>query len=281
MQDYLDHEDLFVYLRMLRSSDSRLFLVVEGQSDIRALERHMNSSDCTIVAGYGKRKVLTAMRKLQEEDPDGCVGLVDRDFGKFAQEVIPENVVTTTLYDRESDFLLFAGLIDDFIAASIHHETARKLISASESETIRDIIVKIAYTIGRIRWAVVSNRIRLTLYKFPVSSVIAWPAVVNEEDVIDMAIRNTDDCETSSVQVLEMCSEPLDVTRDEMCNGHDLIASLSASSRWWANREIRRIEIERFLSGAIRIDILEQLAWFGSLDRWARERGRRIWMEAA
>lgn len=281
MQKYLGDDDLFVYLRMLRSSDSRLFLIVEGESDIRALERQLSVRDCTIISGYSRRVVLDAMRRLEKDDPDGCVGFVDRDFGKFSGETLPENVVTTTLYDRESDFLLLIGLIDDFVTAAYRQETAKEFMAATSHASIRDMAVDIAYTIGRVRWSSLSNGIRLRLYRFPVSVVLEWPATVEEVDVIKLAIQRTKDCDVDVFQMMSISSEPRGATAQDLCCGHDIVSALSASSRWWSNRNIGIAEIENFLTGAIRRDVLEGLEWFQALDQWAVERGRRIWKSAA
>ena len=281
MQDYLGDEDLFVYLRMLRSSDLRLFLVVEGKSDIRALERHLSLQDCAIISGYGRRTVLDAMRKMQEDDPDGCVGFVDRDFGNFSGEELPDNVVTTTLYDREADLLLLVGLVDNFISAAYRHNTGPRSMPVISPNTIRDIVVNVAYTIGRVRWSSLTNGVQLKLSRFPVNEILKWPAVAEEIEVIRLAIQRTENCVVDVSQMKNMSSEPLGATTEDLCCGHDIVAALSASSHRWANRNISIAEIEDFLVGAMRRDILERLEWFQALNQWAVERGRRIWNTAA
>ena len=86
MLQHLDGDDLFAHLCMLRPADSRLFFVVEGKTDIRSLDRCIDSSNCTLIPGYGKRAVLKALEKIEGIDPKGCVGLVDRDFGDLHAE---------------------------------------------------------------------------------------------------------------------------------------------------------------------------------------------------
>ena len=96
MLEYLDGYDLASYLRMLRSADTRAFLVVEGPSDYRILNSLINESDCAMIPGYGKKSVLDAMSAVSVVDDD-VIGLVDRDFDPYL--AIPDTAGTVTTYE--------------------------------------------------------------------------------------------------------------------------------------------------------------------------------------
>lgn len=281
MLQYLDKYDQLATLRMLRAADARLFLVVEGVSDARSLERHISLDHCTLIYGYGKQSVLDAMAEIEEIDPNGCVGLVDRDFGDWVDGAAPTNVFTTELYDRESDLLLGGNLLVDYIEA-IRDETMRdNLLEASASSSVFAIIIEIAATIGRVRWASVRDNLELNLSKFPVGRTIKWPAVVTEASVIDLAICRGTGCELEVDDIHRACSKAVAVSDERLCSGHDLVSAVAASSRWWAKPAVGRREIRNYIVAAVRCDILRLVPWFHSLESWANERNRRIWSCAA
>lgn len=277
MLQHLDEKDLFACLRMLRLGDSRLFFVVEGETDIRSLDRCIDSSDCTLIPGYGKRAVLKALERIEDIDPKGCVGLVDRDFGDLLDEKIPANVFTTDLYDREADLLLVAGLLDDYVDVVRAPEKLKELLAASSEQSIKSIVVRISACVGRIRWASVHNGLGIKLSDFPIGAIIEWPAIVKEQEVIDLAIHRTRGCSYRSAEIVMACSEPIPAKNHQICSGRDLVASLSASAKWWAKRHIGRQEIEDFISAAVRCDILVKLTWFHHLNTWAKKNGRQLW----
>lgn len=277
MLQHLDEKDLFAHLRMLRSGDSRLFLVVEGETDIRSLDRCIDSNGCTLIAGYGKHAVIQALESIKGIDPTGCVGLVDRDFGGLLDENIPSNVFRTDLYDREADLLLLTGLLDDYVDVVSESEKLKELLTASGEQSVKSIVIRISACIGKIRWASVRDKLGVRLSDFPIGAVIEWPAIVKEQKVIDLAIQRTIKCSYSGAEIAMACLKPIPTKTDRICNGHDLIASLSASAKWWAKRHIGRQEIKDFISAAVRCDILVKLDWFHHLNTWANKNGRTLW----
>ena len=277
MHQHLEGDDLLAYLRMLRSTDQRLFFVIEGVSDGRALERHTDSERCAVIVGYGKTAVLEALATTAIEDPTGCVGLVDRDFGDLLSPENLPNVFMTELYDREADFLLIGNLIDDYISAYARDEAVAKVLRASQCASIRAIVVGMATVVGRLRWVLVRENIRIGLAAFPFGRVIKWPCVIDKLDVIRLAIKRSDNSSVSTVAILEAYEKPFPAHPCRMCSGHDLVSCLAASSKWWATRKLSIREIEGYISAAVRRDVLEQMSWFGVLETWASERGRLLW----
>lgn len=277
MLQYLEGQDLYAYLRMLRGIDRRVFFVVEGQSDKRSLERHINEQDCTLVPGYGKAAIVQAFERIAVEGPYGCIGLVDQDFSEFLNETIPTNVFTTQLYDREADFLLIGEIIDDYIAEHRVPAKVQQILNSPDISGVRELVVNLAASIGRARWASVRDKMGLRLAAFPITRVLKWPGIIDETMMLNLAIQRTTDCSVSLTDLLSAYAEPIPGIVVQICSGHDLISSLSASSKWWARRTLSRREIESFISAAVRRDILERLRWFAEIESWAVEHKHRVW----
>ena len=275
MQDLLDSDDLFAQICMNSQLDPRLVLIVEGDSDIRSLERHTDSEHWTVVPGLGKRRVLETMQKLQDKGFNTTLALVDRDFDNLSGEKIPRNVVRTRLYDREADLLLQANLIDHYIESTKHRDESN--LEYHTSGKIRSLIVRGAASIGRVRWSSVRDDFELALSSFPVGRLMDQSFTFSLDEVITLAINKTDECQVSLETVLDSCAQSLDAADEDLCSGHDLIAILAVSSKWWAGQSIGRDEIERSLEFAIRCDILDQLLWFHELATLANKLGRQLW----
>ena len=276
MQDLLDSDDLFAHIRMNSQLDPRLVLIVEGSSDVRSLERHTDSEHWTVVPGLGKRRVLETMQKLQDKGFNTTLALVDRDFDNLSGEKIPRNVVRTWLYDREADLLLQANLIDHYIESMKHRDESDHL-GDHTSGNIRSLIVQGAASIGRVRWSSVRDDLGLALSSLPVGRLMNQSFTFSLDDVITLAIDKTDECQVSLDTVLDSCAQSLDATDEDLCSGHDLIAILAVSSKWWARQSIGKDEIDRSLGFAIRCDILDQLVWFHELAALANKLGRQLW----
>ena len=276
MRDYLDQDDLFVYLRMLRKSDGRLFLVVEGESDVVTVERHIDRAVCTVIPGYGKRAVLEAMVRVAVLD-DECIALVDSDFGHQNSELGPSNVFTTHYYDRDTDLLLKANLMYDYVAAVMDRKKASRYSKMSDPQLIVNVVISVAACVGEVRWASVSRNLGLDMSDFPIGAIMTRPSVVCINVVTDLAIRRTRDCRIEAKDVQEACSNMPPMEPKRLCNGHDLVRALAVSSQWWARKRIGRREIGNYIRATVRCDVLALLPWFDLLKLWAEARGRTLW----
>ena len=277
VRENLDADDLHAYLGMLRTGDRRLFFVVEGDSDVRALGRRVIQSSCLLICGYGKSAVLKAMAQMEQTDPDGCVALVDRDFDDWLGKSIPTNVFTTDLYDRESDLLLKSGVLKDYVGALTHDGNRCDLLKRAKESSVVAIVVAIGAAIGRVRWVSERDKLDLNLSKFPVHSIFSGTTVPRLDEVVALALKRSNHPTVQMKDILGACSTPATATDDRLCNGHDLVSALAVSSEWWARRRLGQKEIVDSLLVAVRCDVLEPLQWFNDLKAWAGQRGYVLW----
>jgi len=277
MREHLDGDDLHAYLGMLRTGDPRLFFVVEGDSDVRALGRRVLRSRCSLICGYRKRAVLKAMAKMEQTDPDGCVALVDRDFDDWLGKGIPTNVFMTDLYDRESDLLLKSGLLKEFIGALKVDTNRRDLLKRARKPSVVAIVVAIGAAIGRVRWVSEREEWHLKLSKFPVHEVYRGATVPRVDEVATLVLKRSDHPTVTIDDLLRACSKPINAADERLCNGHDLVSALAVSSKWWARRRLGQKEIVDSLLVTVRCDVLEPLQWFNDLKAWAGQRGHLLW----
>ena len=62
MKECLDSQDLANYIRILRATHDKAILVVEGDSDVRAIRVHTDEHTCDVVSANGRTSVIEAVK---------------------------------------------------------------------------------------------------------------------------------------------------------------------------------------------------------------------------
>ena len=88
-------------IEMHRRVHAGAFLVVEGKDDLR-FWRRWRHSDCELVDGEGKDKVVNGVRRLDSRGVRGVLGVVDSDYDTFrGEDLSSPNLVATDAHDLE------------------------------------------------------------------------------------------------------------------------------------------------------------------------------------
>ena len=278
MQESLNGNGLANTIKMKRYHSHKAFFIVEGITDVRSLERCTNRQHCEIISGYGKSAVFEAMCVLNEDDADDTVALVDRDFGHWVDEQIPSNIYRTTMYDRETDLLLISGLLTDYMDGIRDESKSQAALATSGDNTLEDMIIRIASSIGTLRWTSLRSSFGLALSKVPIPQILDDKLYFSVHTLIAFSILKTTDCSFDESEIEMAYRVPLPtVNLREMCRGHDIVAAVSATSRHWCKDPIGIPEIRRFITAAVRLDLLAELSWYYELKEWAFARGHTIW----
>lgn len=281
MREYLDDADLANYIRMLRSAGDKAILVVEGDSDVRAIRVHTDDDTCDVVSGYGRTLVLKAVEELNAGDPDWLIALIDRDFGPWQGEHLPSNVFCTVLYDLQADFLLELGLLARYVDASVDTAKARQLLETSTAASVEDVIIGIAESVGHLRWSSIRDRLELSLSRFPVANIINAEGAVSVRKMAEIALLRTTDCALSVSGILASYQVPLPMeTSRDVCSSHDLISATVATQPLWSNNKDSKDSIITAITVAVSFEMLDNLEWFHSLSAWAVHHQRTIWKTA-
>src|SRR5690349_18426064 len=104
MQDELTGEDVFSEIFLLRGSSDKPIVLVEGPSDLRTFELHVDDG-IELVVGHDRPRVERAIEIVDQREIPKVVGVIDADldrfFGKEPDDLSP-NLVSTEFYDLES-----------------------------------------------------------------------------------------------------------------------------------------------------------------------------------
>src|SRR6476469_6664888 len=102
MKPGLSGEDIFAELLMLRTADHRTIVLVEGPSDCRALDPHINEEESRTIPTFSKSALERVVALVDDEDFERALGILDRDWVDVLHPpVASDNVVYTDDYDLE------------------------------------------------------------------------------------------------------------------------------------------------------------------------------------
>src|SRR4051794_19033266 len=103
MQDLLTGDDLFSEIILLRSDDDRAIILLEGPSDCRALDAHLNEDQCKSIPAHGKDLVINAVELANQNGITGIVGVLDQDYDHlFGLPSSRANIVYVDAHDLDS-----------------------------------------------------------------------------------------------------------------------------------------------------------------------------------
>jgi hypothetical protein len=77
---FLDRYDVHAQIRLERQTHRGAFLVVEGETDYKAIARFFNPNHCSIIIANGKKNALKAMDLSIRDGFDRVICIVDADF---------------------------------------------------------------------------------------------------------------------------------------------------------------------------------------------------------
>ena len=129
------------------------FLVVEGDDDVRfwwpTSRRH---ASCELVDGEGKSNVIKGIQRLDAQNFEGVLGIVDSDYDTLnGKDLESENMVATDAHDLECLLCRSSAL-----EAVLAEHGSRPKIERFENETGNDVrteLLERALIFGRLRWA--------------------------------------------------------------------------------------------------------------------------------
>ena len=136
-------------IKMHRTSHNGLFLIVEGNDDVRFwTPRH--HADCELVDGEGKQNVIGGIQRLDSTSFAGVLGIVDSDYDTLnGTSIESENLLATDAHDLEC-LLCRLSALDKVLA----EYGSRPKIERFENEAGADVrtgLLERALIFGRLR----------------------------------------------------------------------------------------------------------------------------------
>lgn len=157
----MDGYDIAQEIRMERQALKKFsFLLLEGDTDVRRFERHINSTCCSVVNCYGrKRNAIEAIELLYDEGFPGALAVVDTDFDRIMGKLkAHEGIIYSEGHDLDIDWVT-----PDVIGRYLVEVGDKNKSSACGSSSI--IIDKILIGLKPVSVAKLMNEMKVVDYK--------------------------------------------------------------------------------------------------------------------
>lgn len=279
LEDHLGPEDQLNLLRLLRASDRRLFLIVEGPSDVTALRRAINRDECDVVPAGSKQGVIDSVAAFVLEDSD-IIGLVDRDFDFNIEASIPDSIAATALYDREMDSLIIGGLLSDYTRMYVDESLMASHINSTSTADLLDRLMAAAWVVGVLRWLSVTGSLGLGMYKIALTELVGSDITIDTVGLVQRAIARGARASVDEYGVATALQNEFARSVDyAYCCGHDLVQIVALSGPSWSRQKSRIADVENFVNENFSAEVRKRMPWAAKLEILANDRGRQLWRD--
>lgn len=151
MREGLSGDDIFAELMMLRTADARTFVLLEGPSDCRALDPHVESRSARTLPAYSKSALERTITLVDRRGLERTLGILDRDWVDVIYPPMEsDNVVYTDDYDLDATILL-SGDVFERLISSVTNRERREAHMVHHASSAEDSVVTVSARIRR--WA--------------------------------------------------------------------------------------------------------------------------------
>lgn len=283
MLQFLSADDIFSEILLRRSADPRTILIVEGPTDLDALDPHLDEARCDIIAGNGSLSVSGAVSHANNQGVVRVLGLIDADFFGVSANVTgpPVNVFMTSFYDLDAELFNTPLLVDRLVSAfADRNRVVSALGAATFTGGARRMAVSLAAPLGYLRLASLEYGWSLALRDFPLAATIDRnPIHCNSSRLIAIAMSKSQS--TTSISPARVAAGLAAIAAnapcasDRVCSGHDLASALAALIRLCGG-SIGAEVVERNLRSACNCDVLRSFAFALAVSAWAATHRTRV-----
>jgi hypothetical protein len=253
MQKLLTPDDIANTARMLRAQHREAILILEGSTDLRLLRRFIDNTTSLIVFSHDKDKSINAIFLLDNENFEGAMAIIDKDFDEMDNISINSvNILFTDSHDFET-MIVESPALEKVL---IEYGSDKKL--AKQWPNIRSSLLKAALPLGYVRWLSHSKyKIGLDFDKLNYSNFIEPKSYsCNISALITILISRSRGAKISAKAWETEISDLLHMAQYNpwhVCCGHDLVAILTYGlKKMFGNRRSKYIEAD-VIDSALRV----------------------------
>lgn len=282
MKEYISGDDVVATVILLRDDDSRVVVLVEGESDCSVLDGHINDASAVTLPAFGKNNVIAALDKFAEANIGGVIGVIDSDWiGVLPGTTATGAIVVSENYDLDVDVMLLPGLFSRFALAHFDREAVLRALDSAGVDELLDRVFAIAAPIGILRYVAARDRLSIPLRDFPAESVVDVRNLACDVRRLAMVAADRSGGTLVADQIESMVESELSALPSPLhrfVSGHDAAAVLAiVGRRLLGARGLSRDHVERGLRAAVGCAEFRQLNVARSLSLWGSARGVEMW----
>jgi hypothetical protein len=220
-------------IRQLRETYSGSFLLVEGSSDKVFYERFVNKLAChlEITAGKpsSKQCAIEILEILEKSNFQGVLAIVDADFDRLENLANKRpNLLPTDTHDLET-MLIKSPALEKVVAEFGSEEKISHL-----NQDVREVLLKIAISIGYLRYISQVDKLNLTFNGITFSKFIDEKNWQFNELKLIQEVKNKSQAFALKDEDLQQGLNSKKINNHDpwqVCCGHDLVEILSIGLR--------------------------------------------------
>jgi len=270
MKEYITVDTVLNEIRLHSShpqNSNSVFILVEGDSDIRLFRKFFNRDCCkviTVPGGYSKLE--EGIEKISHE-LDRVIGIRDADFlhleGKSSRFDI---LFLTDTHDLET-----MTMKSDTAFSSVKNEFYN---NGHTFNDLRNLFLEAVSFLGYFRWYNEKNNLEFNFRGIGIGDLVDSNLVINELNSIDYIINRSPNCKIQDRLLIQKDINDLKSSEHDLlqvCCGHD-IASVMAI--FFANnspqKHINRDRIQSSFRLSYSIEEFKNTNLYNDIQKWAK-----------
>lgn len=272
---YIDPPTLAAQLRMERQSHKGSFLLVEGSTDAKRIDKFVDKVRCSVVICYGKSNVIETIELMQDIGLEDSVGLVDADFDRLrAKATLVEGVAVSTFHDFDLDNAL-TDVIDRYLMEVAEEP---KLAAKGGPRPCVERLMHSIKPLSVLRYANELRKLRYSLNRLDLEDFFDGETLDVDRMIEAVSLGAFGTEEHKRVlrgHIDELMLLDLDVL--QLTNGHDFLAALGIALREHiGSRKVPqtwRSEVEMHLRFGLTSEDFATTGAYAAIRDWERATG--------
>jgi hypothetical protein len=214
---------------MERQLHKGAFLLVEGSTDVKRIERFVDESGCSVINCFGKPNVLGSMELVTDVGAKDCLGLIDADFERIIGEAVDrEDVIASALHDFDLENAL-TNVVHRYLLEVA--EGPKMMAQGGTQKYIYQILTAIK-PLSILRYANQLRKLRYNLQHVKLEEFFDGEIVIIDK-MIEAVSKGSFGTVESKASLRQHIDELMEVDFDlrQLTNGHDFLAALGIALR--------------------------------------------------
>lgn len=283
MHEYLTGADIYANLVMMRTSDLRTVVLVEGDSDVDCIVNHVDLSSVVIIDCFGSRNLEDALLLSDSDRMPRVMAIRDRDWtGVLAFTPVSPNMILTDLYDFDATIMIGTPAGERVMRVFGDAARVAELCQAAGHASPIRLAVDIAGAVGLLRLASARLGLNLSLRDFPMHDIVGADGSLRVDRMLALAVGRSRDSTVDEVGLgaLYLEESEADLPAERVCSGHDLGAALAALFRQcFGLRSVGKDLVLKSVRAGVACSEFRDLDLFKDVRRWERENSATVWHE--
>ncbi len=236
MRQYIDSDSLAAEVRLQRTQDSRIVILVEGATDARFFERFVDHEQCYVLSAHDRERALALLRILNSESFSGILAVVDADFGRVNGTIESDaNLVFCDGHDLEM-MLIRSQALERVISEHGSREKLQLFYADRNPPTVlAAFLARSCMPIGALVLTSLKNELALTFDGLPFSDFIDKSTLELDLNKLVRSVMNKSNRHDPQLfmELSKSVGTELSVHCDawEMSRGHDCVEFLAFALR--------------------------------------------------